>query len=361
MADGTQFLIVTRGNVSLHDTLCQALAEALTYESWAEPLDVDQLSSMVEVIWSRSLTVNDGRSVHRVRVTPDPLPEGSADSPDSIIRSFCEQLRDLTKDADSGIVHFLKFYDPEARQQHEASYREIYELEMRLREVLSFIFLDEYSDAAYTFLNQTVVKPQSGVGDVSAEYLSAHDENQLFHILFNEYAKLNDPTSTKPSDLIPLIKGSGSYDTLRDAVARQPVKTDKYAGFIASLRVLVDPIEKVRNCVAHGRDYPNGALDDYNTARPKLLQAIEDFWQARRLEVSVTDAVAITDHVEAKVAPANPMSVTETLGDVAQGGATGQSTPDSTPSPPPRRKRKGKGGRSAAPRRAKSTSRRRDS
>src|SRR3989442_369228 len=94
---------------------------------------------------------------------------------------------------------------------------EIYELEMRIREALTFIFLDEYWDEPYTFLNYTSIST-TPKDNPSVEHLQTHCENQLFHVLFNDYANLNNPNQTKLEHLLSNIRSSPSFEELKQAI-----------------------------------------------------------------------------------------------------------------------------------------------
>ena len=55
----------------------------------------------------------------------------------------------------------------------------------------------------------------------------------------------------------------------------KPITEERYVDFLASLRQRVDPIEKLRNCVAHNRSISQRIIDDYEMAKGPLLEEID--------------------------------------------------------------------------------------
>ena len=106
----------------------------------------------------------------------------------------------------------------------------------------------------------------------------------MFHILFNEYALLNEPAETKLANLLELIREKDSFDGFRQALDHLPIRHDDHAGFIAGLQKLLDPIERVCNCVAHHRTISKRTLDNYPQARDDIRRAIQGFWDKVKQE-----------------------------------------------------------------------------
>jgi len=165
-----------------------------------------------------------------------------------------------------------------------AAHQTVPALPLTLRQVLSFIFLHAYTNEPHSFLARTALKTTPKDEAPRPEDLQQRHENQLFHILFNEYAFLNVPADTKLTNLLELIREKDSFEGLRQALDHLPIRNNGHAGFIAGLQKLLDPVERVRNCVAHHRAIPKRALDNYPQARDDLQRAIREFWEQAKAE-----------------------------------------------------------------------------
>lgn len=79
------------------------------------------------------------------------VPEGDV----AIISEFSQKLQD-----DDNIYLVLKYNDEVKQKVYKYYTKEIYELEMGLREIISFIFLNTYKEDYYNLLRETKVKVQ---------------------------------------------------------------------------------------------------------------------------------------------------------------------------------------------------------
>jgi hypothetical protein len=191
-----------------------------------------------------------------------------------VIDDFCSALNQT-----EGLKHVLKFFDSHLLEQNIALMRELFVLEMKLRKVLSVIYLAAYEDGYYNLLRDEIVeiKKKDGNKPSDAEMQKVR-ENQFFHLLFSDYIKLNKRRPpTKPEDVIALFKNAVSFETFREELNRMPIQHDEDAELVASLQKILDPIEKLRNCVAHNHAPSQAAIDQYNMAKPTLEQKLDDF------------------------------------------------------------------------------------
>lgn len=205
---------------------------------------------------------------------------------------FGVELPDDTRDAEEVIVYFanvlpevpsishvVKFEDPllEAYLAERAS--EIFALEMKLRRVLSLAYLNAYRlENPFNLLreerreNQPRHRPE-------ISHMEAVTENQFFHLLFEQYADLNqrhEPRSVP--DILENIRSSKEYDSFRAKIMLGPIIEDADdAGFIASLRGIMTQIEGMRNCVAHNRRPGRSARDNYPNARDQLDAKLNEY------------------------------------------------------------------------------------
>ena len=148
-------------------------------------------------------------------------------------------------------------------------------LEMKLRRVLSVIYLHAYPDAdPYELLREETMQPMASAKP-QKEQMQAAAENQFFHLTFGQYVGLNQRPAIK--DLGSLIRNEDTYEAFRAELLRQPVEHEDDSGFLAGLKERMDSIEKMRNAVAHNRHPPTKATNDYLNALPLVDQALDDY------------------------------------------------------------------------------------
>jgi hypothetical protein len=148
---------------------------------------------------------------------------------------------------------------------------------MKLREVLSFIFIEVYGQSFYSLLQEVDVK--IATKEVPNEaYYKKHLENEFFFLLFSDYIKLNERKPVKNGILLDLIKQSIDFDSLKNKLTSSPISNEKYHDFLASIKERLDAIDKLRNCVAHNRSIPEDIRGNYNMSKELLLKSISEFW-----------------------------------------------------------------------------------
>ena len=299
--DAARFLVVTRGDYDLPAGLREALNNAHEELGINEP-DDHAAECLVSIDWCQLIpparTANDAdgqlaRRIYRVTLRPDASgwddvgrdtledarPDGLPARGDGLVYAFADALSALPRGDHStpGIDHTLKLHDPQRLAHYIDLHREIAAIEMASRECLSVIFLQAYPDDAHTFLGHTdVTTPKDDKPE--PKDLAERHENELFHILFKDYPRLNDPAEVKVLGLVRSIREADSFDALRHFLGAFPIGSDDDGGFIAALKSLMDPIERIRNPVAHNRAIPKRAWESYENAREKIWELIAEFW-----------------------------------------------------------------------------------
>ena len=233
----------------------------------------------VEEVLEQQITIRyikareDGRWACGFSVTFDSAEEQMED----LINNFSEFVADYTADCtDDRIKHLLKLNDPQLQRTLRDYGKEIFDIEMKLREALSLIFIDTYGKDFYDFVNETNVKP---ISPPPAKEMSDSYENQFFFLLFSQYIQIND--SKKITDLSRIKEYIEQAEDLEDLnrmiIPKKPIIKKPYDDFLASLKERVDSIEKLRNCVAHNRSIPEEIIEDYEMAKEPLLELINEF------------------------------------------------------------------------------------
>jgi hypothetical protein len=250
----------------------EALRAALL--SSYDEFDSDEVSGYVNVPFVRvsdeEALADDGTPFHwavagiQLVLPPDVTTNQLADD-------FCAALHDADDD-----THVVKFEDESLYQELALFRREIYEIEMKLRRVLSVVYLrDRHRRDPYRLLCDDRV---SAARDLpQREQLKRAAENELFYVSFSQYQSLNQPSEPKTSELLERISTARSFEELQLSLAVTPIAHEADAAVIAGLVTRMESIEAVRNCVAHNRRPSKRAMENYRQALPDLNELLDDF------------------------------------------------------------------------------------
>jgi len=198
------------------------------------------------------------------------LPEETA-SLRIVVDEFAEALNTAP------IVHLVKFDDPLIRADLARWANEIYALEMKLRRVLTLVYLHAYQDGdPYELLREESVQPINKERP-KHEHMRERAENQFFHLTFSQYVGLNRRPDFKLTDLLDLVRNKEAYDGFREELARTPVEDEDDVVLLAGLKERMDAIEAMRNCCAHSRRPSKKVIQNYDNARPLLDQLLDGY------------------------------------------------------------------------------------
>ena len=193
------------------------------------------------------------------------------DAADVVVEQFTDSL------SKSELVHHvIKFEDPLLQEDLAHWATEIFTLEMKLRRVLSFIYLHAYQHREpYDLLKNDKVRPMTP--DIKEGDMRILSENQFFHLSFRHYISLNDRTRLQLPDMVRIIRDSQDYEGFRDEVTRPPIKRDEDVELLNDLKRHMDPIEKMRNCVAHNRTPSMNVRQSYLTTRNQVEDRLDRY------------------------------------------------------------------------------------
>jgi hypothetical protein len=176
------------------------------------------------------------------------------------------------------ITHALKFEDQLLRKELARKADEIFDLEMKLRRVLSIIYLHAYKhEDPYNLLREETIQPISKE-QVKSELMKSATENQFFHLTFSQYLNLNKrPDCKNISDFIKQVRNAQTFEEMRAEIDRTPVEDEDDAVFMAGLKERMDAIESMRNCVAHNRRPSKRVLENYDNVLPLLNNLLDQY------------------------------------------------------------------------------------
>ena len=197
------------------------------------------------------------------------LPEGTAFE-EILIEDFIQELS-----ASDVEFHIIKFEDPFLRTKLAGWASDIFELEMKLRRVLTLMYLHAYQNTSpYKLLTEEKVTPKSVSNE---QQMRSATENEFFHLLFSDYVQLNQRTALAFAKILEFIRSYEEYDAFRAEVLRKPIEDEADANLLADLKESMSIIENMRNCVAHNRRPSNKLAQSYANARSLLEERLDQY------------------------------------------------------------------------------------
>ena len=200
------------------------------------------------------------------------LPE-ETNQAQTVVEEFAKALTEVP----SPISHIVKFEDPLLQADLAQWSAEIFAIEMKLRRVLTLIYLNAYQGVEpYKLLKEE--KEQIAAKEKPTDIeMQDNLENQFFHLLFSQYVNLNQRPDPKINDLLENIRNFIQYEELQTEINRKPVADNNDADFLAGLKDKIGAIEKMRNCIAHHRRPPKRTKDGYETAEPLVNELLDNY------------------------------------------------------------------------------------
>ena len=260
-------LSVTDIRQGLTDLLARVLQDNLN------EFDMDVIDQMIQFRHARDgeqLTDDSGATTLHILIgfTLE-LPEETT-SAKAVVQEFASELPDTPP-----IFHAVKFEDPLLQAELAERAKEIFVLEMKLRRVLSFIYLYAKQDSSpYALLRDDSVQP---MGNPDQEQMIAASENQFFHLNFSQYINLNKRPQPKLTDILAVISDSEQYAAFRTEIHRTPIEQEGDVGLLAGLKERMDAVEQMRNCVAHNRRPSTRLIENYNNTLSQLHEMLDNY------------------------------------------------------------------------------------
>lgn len=203
------------------------------------------------------------------------------------------------------ITHIIKFKDTNAFSKNVELLPKIYNIEMELREVITFILLETFQDKnPYNLLEDfdiTKFKKVDKNEDYTEEELSENLENELFLLSFTSYKNFNKieefdankgaslltkflrKKNNEAPNALKFLSGiknltKEEYTYFKRLFNPIGIANEKYSEFIAGLQIYMPIIEKTRNSIAHNRHLSDDLLSNFDKAHDSLQKHIDDFW-----------------------------------------------------------------------------------
>lgn len=196
---------------------------------------------------------------------------------------------------ETGFVRLVKFVDELRNIEYQKYYSEVAEIEMKLREVFSYIFYNRYLVDEVDDLNEYVVKFPTDPPKKN-DYVERL-ENPFYYFTFNGYKDFFQKPRDIPfdlkdfKDLIAKINNTSDYEALKEILKVKGLTSLKHIDFILGVKEDLDSIEKLRNCIAHNRTATTKVIASYTKSKLKLEQQIADFWNEEKTEIYASDEI----------------------------------------------------------------------
>ncbi len=270
-----EFLITYRNSAGtdIGQILCDLLSKVL--EENDNEFEEDDVDRMLGFHLERSLeeSTNENGDKERkllIGFTLE-LPDDTAQI-QTVVEEFTSALHET-----GPITHAVKFEDQLLRKQLAQRAEEIFYLEMKLRRVLSLVYLHAHKhEGSYDLLRDDAAQPMAKERP-QPEHMKAAAENQFFHLTFSQYIGLNQRPEIKPPVLLKILRDSDTYDALREEIGRMPIEDKDDTDFLAGLSARMNSIEDMRNCVAHNRRPNKRVVENYENARPLLDELLDEY------------------------------------------------------------------------------------
>ena len=269
-----EFLISYReiDGMDVDQLLKELLSQAMVNSQ--DEFEEDALDQMIQINQRRSgeeVVGDDGKAgIYTILSFALELPE--MDTAEAVVDDFATSLS-----GSDSILHSLRFEDPLLQEELARHAAEIFSLEMKLRRALSFIYLHAYQrQDPYELLREEQVDPVTP--NLNKRDMANATENEFFHITFSQYIGLNQRRDLRQvPQVLRALRDSRSYNEFREEVTRRPIANEKDAELLDELKSLMNPIEQMRNCVAHNRRPKTEHKQDYLNTLPVLQERLDRF------------------------------------------------------------------------------------
>ena len=212
--------------------------------------------------------INKKINLYRVGLSFSPFgDEGKEDYFKGVYENFNDNLM-----GDGKFKKVVKFHDDFHLKDLAEYQKEIYEIEMSLREIFTFIFLHRYKDTE-NFLYEYNIKNKENKTDM---------ENEFFEFEFNNYIKMGLKDKLKGlenEDVLETLFNSDDFNKFKENLQSRGIKEEKHKNFIRSIKEDLGTFKDVRNNIAHNKKI---FMDDkrkeiYDEAKENLKKKFDDF------------------------------------------------------------------------------------
>ncbi|MDM8519667.1 hypothetical protein QUF64_06440 [Anaerolineales bacterium HSG6] len=199
-------------------------------------------------------------------------------TPQKILISYLNSLNE-----DDNILAIIKTSDFVLYNRAFQYYQEIIELEMELRNILTYIMAFDQRT-----IDESLFK-DFGVGlapSHNPNNISNHYENGFFYILFNQYAEFLEPKQLTDKQMSELLRDPSiqTFEMFRERLLQKGISEERHINFLSSILTKMKPLEDMRNAIMHIRNLSNKVVQNYKKATDiedstTIKRLIQQFWE----------------------------------------------------------------------------------
>ena len=216
--------------------------------------------------------------------------------PKDIVISFLKSLQ-----SDEKNISIVKTFDSILHKTAERYYKEVIEIEMELRNVLTYILsYDEKNIEDQLFKNFGINKSEKN----QDKSMRDNFENGLFYIYFNHYANFSEPQKLKAEQIVELLQEPTirNFDDFKSKISDRAIKEDRHTDFLLSIKTKLRPLEDMRNAIMHIRNLSKNVIDNYEIAMKDdngdkgVRTLINNFWKNERTILNQKTWLALAEY-----------------------------------------------------------------
>jgi len=246
-------------------------------------LNEDEIQELINLESSLILPNNTFASNFNIEL---PLLESRDIKPQEIFLSYLktiesnESILSITKTCDSVLYELaMKFY------------KEIIDIEMEMRNVLTYILAyDERPIEKQLFQDFKILKSET----VDFDGVKEKYENGLFYIYFNHYAQFTEPQKLKADQIIELLQNPtiSTFEDFKNKIHNREINETRHTDFLLSLKAKLKPLENMRNAIMHIRNLSKTTIENYkksiedNGLNKGVRTLIKEFWVNESYELN---------------------------------------------------------------------------
>ena len=268
------FISVVKAQTDFEQLICDGYNTSYIWNQDFSELNKEKLnedyfySSDQETLPNWDILINYSISFSEILMLDD------FDSNETFLDRFIDYMTKNT-------IYTWVFSDETYRLNMELLYKEIYFLEMQLREVLSYIYIKEFYPELDDFHKHLKEPPKwrkewEDFNNIIKESWKVW-ENVFFRFTFSDYRRILETKEPNIKDLITLIQTNDSLEGIRESLSSNIIKDENHIEFLASITDSLESIEKVRNAIMHFRKPSQTELNNYEIAKKKLEDKIDLF------------------------------------------------------------------------------------
>jgi len=195
-----------------------------------------------------------------------------------IVFSFLNSIKLI-----NGVTSLTKLNDSILQNQAVEYYKKIIDLEMDMRNVLTYILVyNEKRISDELFKSFGINKSEK----VNHEEIKNLFENGLFYIYFNHYASFEEAEKLKLEQISDFLQSPSidTFEKFKEKLQDRGLTEERHVDFIASIKTKLKPIESMRNAIMHIRNLSDSMIRNFDKAindfqgDKGVKSLIDDFW-----------------------------------------------------------------------------------